>query len=206
MNFYEYMLDTAIIARKKGILNVAHTAAYVNQQPLEKLAPLLDAVNVDLKGFSEQYYRDLCQGELKVVLNALKIFKKHKVWIEITNLILPGHNDDEKEIEKMCLWIKENLGEGTPVHFSRFHPMYQMKHLPSTPVSSLKKAVEIAKGTGLKYVYMGNVPGSNYENTYCPKCGKLLIKRVGFSVLQNNLVDGKCKFCGEKIEGIWKRK
>lgn len=204
VNFYEYMIDTAKIAKKKGIKNIVHTAGFINPEPLDQLCKYVDAVNVDLKGFNNDFYRNLCEGELDVVLNTLKILKKNGIWIEITNLIIPNYNDNPEEIRKMCIWIKENLGDYVPVHFSRFHPMYLMKHIPSTPLKTLQMAVKIAKDTGLKYVYIGNVPGNEYENTYCPKCGKLLIKRVGFSVLENNIVNGKCKFCGEKIEGVWK--
>ena len=204
VNFYEYMIDTAKIAKHKGLKNIVHTAGYINPEPLEKLCKYIDAFNVDLKGFNKEYYRNVCEGELDVVLNSLKIMKKNNVWIEITNLIVPEYNDKPEEIRNMCLWIKENLGDYVPVHFSRFSPRYLMKHLPSTPVETLKRAIKIAKEVGLKYVYIGNVPGNEYENTYCPKCGKLLIRRVGFSVLENNIVNGKCKFCGEKIEGVWK--
>jgi len=204
VNFYEYMIDTAKLAKQKGIKNIVHTAGYINPAPLEELCKYIDAFNVDLKGFNKDYYRNICEGELDVILNTLKILKKNKIWIEITNLIVPGYNDKPEEIKNMCLWIKENLGDYVPVHFSRFYPMYLMKHIPSTPVETLEKAVKIAKEVGLKYVYIGNVPGNEYENTYCPKCGKLLIKRVGFSVFENNIVNGKCKFCGEKIEGVWK--
>lgn len=204
MNFYEYMLDTAKIAKQKGIKNIVHTAGFVNSEPLENLCKYLDAVNVDLKGFNKDYYRNICEGELDVILNTLKILKRNKIWIEITNLIVPGYNDKSEEIKNMCLWIKNNLGEETPLHFSRFQPRYLMLHIPSTPVETLEKAVKIAKEVGLKYVYIGNVENSQYEDTYCPKCGKLLINRYGFSVLENNIVNGKCKFCGEKIEGVWK--
>lgn len=204
VNFYEYMFDTAKIAKQKGLKNIVHTAGFINPEPLEKLCPYLDAVNVDLKGFNPEYYKNICEGELYVVLNTLKILKKNNIWIEITNLIVPGYNDKEQEIRDMCLWIKKNLGDYVPLHFSRFHPLYLMKHLPPTPVSTLEKAVKIAKEVGLKFVYIGNVPGSKYENTYCPECGNLIIKRIGFTVLENNIVNGKCKFCGEKIPGVWK--
>ncbi|MCM8819145.1 MAG: AmmeMemoRadiSam system radical SAM enzyme [Candidatus Omnitrophica bacterium] len=204
VNFYEYMIDTAKIAKEKGIKNIVHTAGFINPEPLEQICKYLDAVNVDLKGFNKNFYRNVCEGELDVVLNTLKILKKNRIWIEITNLIIPGYNDKPEEIKKMCIWIKENLGESVPLHFSRFHPMYLMKHIPSTPVNTLEMAVRIAKEVGLKYVYIGNVPGSEYENTYCPSCGKLLVKRIGFSVLENNIINGKCKFCGAKIEGVWR--
>ncbi|MCM8809583.1 MAG: AmmeMemoRadiSam system radical SAM enzyme [Candidatus Omnitrophica bacterium] len=203
VNFYEYMLDTAKIAKSKGIKNIVHTAGFINPQPLENLCKYLDAVNVDLKGFNNKFYRNICEGELEVILNTLKILKKNKIWIEITNLIIPGYNDKPEEIRNMCIWIKKNLGENVPIHFSRFHPRYLMLHVPSTPVETLESAVKIAKDVGLKYVYIGNVENSQYENTYCPKCGKILIKRRGFFVLENNIKNGRCNFCKTKIEGVW---
>jgi len=203
VNFYEYMFDTAKIAKKKGLKNVIHTAGYINPEPLEKLLPYIDAINVDLKGFNEQYYRNMCEGDLKTVLNTLKILKKNNIWIEITNLILPGYNDEPEEIKKMCIWIKENLGEDTPIHFSRFQPMYQMAHLNPTPQSTLEKAADVAKNVGLKYVYIGNMWGHLLENTFCPKCKKMVIKRAGYTILENNIKDGRCKFCGEKIAGVF---
>jgi pyruvate formate lyase activating enzyme len=203
LNFYEYVMDTAAIAKRKGLKNVMHTAGFVNAEPLEKLAPLLDAVNVDLKGFTEEYYKNMCGGSLEVVLNSLKILKKAGVWIEITVLIVPGYNDSEEEIKKLCLWVRKELGENTPVHFSRFYPMYQLTHLPATPYATLEKAYRIAKSAGLKYVYVGNVAGNPYENTVCPHCGKIVVRRQGFSVLENNIKNGRCKYCGARIAGVW---
>jgi pyruvate formate lyase activating enzyme len=202
--FYEYMLETAKLARAAGIKNIMHSSGYINEEPLKALAKYLDAANVDLKGFSDDYYRDLCEGTLTPVLNTLEVLHQQGVHIEITNLILPGYNDDPALIRKMCLWIKDNLGEDTPLHFSRFFPMYKMLGLNPTPQKTLEDARQIAKDSGLKYVYIGNLAGNPAENTYCPKCKKLLIERRGYFVLQNNIQDGKCKFCGEKIAGIWK--
>ena len=201
--FYEYMLETAKLARLSGIKNIMHSAGYINEEPLRQLAKYLDAANIDLKGFSNDYYAKISEGSLEPVLKTLKILKEEGVHLELTNLMLPGYNDDEETIAKMCLWIKENLGADVPLHFSRFFPMYKLVSLSPTPVESLEKARKIALGSGLKYVYIGNVPGHLAENTYCPKCGNMLVERRGFFVLQNNIKDGKCKFCGEKIAGIW---
>jgi len=201
--FYEYMLDTAILARKEGIKNVMHSAGFINEEPLRNLCKYLDAANIDLKGFTQKYYNDMCLGNLDDVLRTLKILKEEGVHLEITNLILPNFNDSDEQIRAMCVWIKENLGADTPIHFSRFWPMYKMVNLSPTPVSTLEKARDIAKSIGLKYVYIGNVPGHQGETTFCPKCGKALIMRVGYTITANNLVKGKCKFCGEKIEGMW---
>jgi pyruvate formate lyase activating enzyme len=202
--FYEYMLETAKLAKAKGIKNVMHSNGYINELPLRELAKYLDAANIDLKGFSDDYYAKVCEGSLEPVLRSLKVLKKEGVHVEITTLILPAYNDNMDTIMKMCLWIKENLGSDTPVHFSRFYPMYKLIALNPTPVETLEKARQIALDCGLKYVYIGNVPGHEGENTYCPKCKKIVIRRAGYTVSEINLENGKCKFCGEKIDGVWK--
>lgn len=197
------MLDTAKLAKEKGIKNVMVTAGYINEKPLRELCKYIDAANVDLKGFDKKYLREVCGEELGPLLAALKLFKEEEVHLEITNLIIPTLNDDMETIEKMCLWIKDNLGGETPLHFSRFTPMYKLKNLYLTPIATLERAKEAAERVGLKYVYIGNVPGHLAENTYCPDCGALLIERVGYSIKQNNIVNGRCKFCGRFIPGIW---
>ena len=204
VNFYEYMYDTAVLAEGKGLKNVIHTSGYINREPLEKLCKYLDAANVDLKGFTGEFYRDVCSAELQPVLDTLKTLKKNHVWIEITNLVVPGYNDNPDDIKKMCLWIRENLGADTPLHFTRFTPMYKLAQLGPTPVATLEKAWGIAHDAGLRYVYIGNVPGDERESTFCPRCGRLLIRRVLFSVLENNVKEGRCAYCLEKIPGIWK--
>ena len=202
--FYEYMLETAKLAKKAGLRNVMHSNGYINEAPLRELAKYLDAANIDLKGFSDDYYKKLTDGSLEPVLKSLRILKEEGVFIEITNLILSGFNDDEDSLIKMCLWIKESLGADTPVHFSRFFPMYQLAHLNPTPADTLERTRQIAIDCGLNYVYIGNLPGSEAENTYCPKCKKLLVERKGYFVLQDNLENGRCKFCGKEIAGVWK--
>lgn len=201
--FYEYMLETAKLCRQQGIKNIMHSAGYINEEPLRQLAKYLDAANIDLKGFSDEYYAKMSEGSLEPVLKALKVLKEEGVHLEITNLVLSGFNDDEDTIIKMCLWIKDNLGLDTPLHFSRAFPMYKLTSLNPTPLETLEKARKIALDCGLKYVYIGNVAGHPAENTYCPGCKKLLVERKGYFVIQNNIENGKCKFCGEKIEGIW---
>jgi len=202
--FYEYMLETAKLAKFFGIKNIMHSAGYINEEPLRQLAKYLDAANIDLKGFSNDYYAKMSSATLEPVLKALKVLKEEGVHLELTNLVLPGYNDDPETITKMCLWIKENLGPDTPLHFSRFFPMYKLVSLNPTPVESLERARKIALDCGLRYVYIGNVAGHPAENTYCPKCKAMLIERRGYFILQNNIIDGKCKFCGEKIAGVWK--
>lgn len=202
--FYEYMLQIAKLAREQGIKNIMHSAGYINEAPLRQLAKFIDAANIDLKGFTNDYYAKMSEATLGPVLRSLKILKEEGVHLEITNLVLPGYNDDPETIKKMCLWIKENLGPDTPLHFSRFFPMYKLTNLAPTPVETLEKARKIALDCGLKYVYIGNLVGNLAENTYCPKCKSLLIERRGYFILQNNIEDGKCKFCGEKIAGVWR--
>ncbi len=202
--FYEYMLETAKIARKHGIKNVMHSAGFINPEPLKQLCPFLDAANIDLKGFTQKYYEDMCLGNLDNVLESLKIIKKAGVHLEITNLVLPELNDDPQTVEKMCIWIRDNLGADTPLHFSRFWPLYKLAHLSPTSVSTLEKLRDVALKAGLKYVYIGNAPGHAAETTYCPKCGKAVVVRSGYTILENNIEQGgRCKFCKEKIAGVW---
>lgn len=201
--FYEYMLDIAKLAKKDGIKNVMHSAGFINEEPLRGLIPYLDAANIDLKGFDDKFYKDLTFGRLEDVLRTLKILKEKGVWLEITNLLLPGLNDDPGQIRRMCEWIRDNLGPETPLHFSRFWPMYELANLSPTPVEELIEARKIALDTGLKYVYIGNVAGNSAENTYCPKCGRVVVKRSGYVIEEINLKDGKCEYCSEVIDGIW---
>jgi len=202
--FYEYMLDVSKAAHSKGLKNAMHTCGYINQEPLKELLKYMDAVNVDLKGFNESFYRKMgAFAELAPVLDTIKTVRAEGLWLEITNLIIPGVNDDPKEIKKMCQWIKDNVGEDTPLHFSRFTPMYKLQNLPPTPVSKLEEAYNIARDVGLNYVYVGNVPGHPGENTYCPQCKRIVVGRTGYMVTENNIKDGKCKFCGKTIAGIW---
>lgn len=204
--FYEYVLDTSELARDRGIKNVTVTAGYINPKPLKELCPVIDASNTDLKSFSDAFYRDYCDGLLKPVLDGMVLMKQEGVWLEITNLVIPTFNDDPALIRKMCRWIIVNLGEDTPLHFSRFHPMYRVRNLPPTPVDFLMKARQEALELGLKFVYVGNVLGTEAANTYCPRDGTLLIKRTGFYVRENNLVNGTCPRCGEPIPGVWSTK
>jgi len=202
---YEYMLDVAKLAKERGLKTVLITAGYINPKPLRQLCRYLDAIKVDLKGFTEDFYKRVCSAELQPVLKTLKVIKEEGVCLEIVNLVVPTLNDDIGQIRQMCKWIRENLGRDTPLHFSRFWPSYKLLNLMPTPVEVLEQAIQVAKDAGLKYVYIGNVPGHEAANTYCPKCGKCLVKRIGYAAVgENNIVDGKCKFCGERIPGVWK--
>ncbi len=203
--FYEYMYDTAKLARSEGIGSVMISNGFINEEPLIKLCKQLTGVKVDLKAFTENFYKDYCSGELKPVLDTLKTLKKVGIWYEIVVLLIPTLNDSESEIREMCQWIKAELGVGVPVHFSRFHPMYKIKNLPSTPVKTLETARNIARETGLHYVYLGNVPGNEGESTYCPGCGELVIRRIGYHIIKNVIKGGKCPKCGHVIPGVWER-
>ncbi|MFH1642720.1 MAG: AmmeMemoRadiSam system radical SAM enzyme [Nanoarchaeota archaeon] len=198
--FYEYVLETARQARKAGIKNVIVSNGYINPKPLDKWCNYIDAANIDLKAFDDDFYKKICSGRLEPVLNTLKTLSKKKVWFEITNLIIPTLNDNT--VEEMCTWIVDNLGKNVPVHFSRFHPMYKLNYLPLTPTATLEKSRETALKTGIKHVYIGNIRAGKAENTYCPECGKQLIKRSGFNILECNLSSGRCS-CNEQISGIW---
>jgi pyruvate formate lyase activating enzyme len=205
--FYEYVLDTAKLAHKAGIANVMVTNGYINQKPLRKLYKHIDACNVDLKGFTDEFYREYCGGKLQPVLDTIKTVHKMGVWLELTTLLIPGLNDSEDMIRKMCAWIKKELGPGVPLHFSRFFPYYQMAHVPPTPPESLKRAYEIAKEEGLKYVYVGNIQMEDMEDTSCPKCGKKIIDRgMMFTVDSVKMKAGKCGFCNAKIDGVFEYK
>jgi pyruvate formate lyase activating enzyme len=201
--FYEYMMDICHLARKAGLLNVCHTNGFINPDPLRELAKVMDAANCDLKGFTADFYRDLCNGELTPVLETLKTLKRQKVHLEITNLVIPTKNDDASAVKEMCLWIKTELGEETPIHFSRFYPLYKLRNLPPTPVATLESVRAAALSAGLQYVYIGNIPGHQGENSFCPRCKKLIIQRTGYMVGEVRLKAGRCAYCGNPIPGIW---
>ncbi len=201
--YYEYMFDIAKLAHAAGIKNVMHSAGFINEEPLRKLSFYLDAANIDLKGFNNRFYSEMTLGNLDDVLRTLKILKEENVWTEITNLILPGLNDSPEDIRAMCVWIHDNLGAETPLHFSRFIPHYKLMNLSPTPVETMLMARKIAIESGLKYVYLGNISHTDAENTYCPACGKSVIERAGYVITAYNVVAGKCKFCGAPIDGIW---
>ena len=201
--FYEYMYDTAEAGHRDGVKSVVITAAYIQKEPIKDLCAVVDAIKVDLKAFSEKYYKDVVHGELKPVLEAIETIRNQGRWLEIVYLVVPTLNDGEKEIKELSKWIKNHLGPDVPIHFTRFFPQYLLKNLPPTPVSTLDRCKAIADAEGLHYVYVGNVPGHPAENTYCPHCGKVLVERVGFTVKSMHITNGKCPYCGTPIPGIW---
>ncbi|PIU19354.1 MAG: AmmeMemoRadiSam system radical SAM enzyme [Elusimicrobia bacterium CG08_land_8_20_14_0_20_59_10] len=203
--FYEYMYDTAVLARKAGLKNVMVSAGYINPEPLAMLAPLMDVVKIDLKGFNEKFYRAYTGGSLEPVKRALLVLKEKGALVEVVNLVVPGLNDSPADIEALAGWVKEDLGADTPLFFSRFTPNYLVSDLPPTPMETLARARETARKKGLRYVYVGNMPGNDGENTYCPKCGRVLVRRQGYAILENQLTPtgGRCPYDGTKIPGIW---
>jgi len=199
----EYMYDTAKLARRAGLKNVIVTCGYINEGPFADLAPYLDGAHIDLKSFDETVYRNLNAGSLAPVLRTICNAKKRGVWIEIVNLVIPQWSDNFDMIRRMSLWIKENVGADTPLHFSRFFPLYQLAQLYPTPVETLVNARKIALEENLHYVYVGNVPEVD-SNTYCPKCRNLLVERNGYIVKLKGMKGPLCEKCGTVIPGVWK--
>lgn len=201
--FLEYALDTMKLAKAHGIKNIWVTNGFMSEETLKLITPYLDAANVDLKSFSDKFYQENCGGRLQPVLDSLKRIKKANVWLEVTTLVIPELSDDLRMLEQIAEWIKNDLGSETPWHITRFSGLisWKLQHLPDTPVQTLEKAYEIGKKAGLKYVYVGNVAGSNMENTYCPECNTLLIERNGYYVKRYDK-NGKCRECNRKIDII----
>ncbi len=201
--FYEYMLDAAKLAKKAGLRNTIVSNGFINPEPLKQLCKYIDAANIDLKSISDKFYRETCGAWLAPVLETIKTLHKKGIWLELTNLIIPTLNDSLKDIKALIAWVKKNVGLDVPLHFTAFYPCYKLAHLPPTPPEILLKARQLALKAGLKYVYAGNILNVETNSTYCPKCRKLLIRRIGFTVAENNIEKGKCKFCGESIAGVW---
>lgn len=203
VSFYEYVYETAVLAKKAGIKNIVKSNGYIKKEPLEKWCSVLDAANIDLKSFNENTYLKLTGGKLQPVLDSLLVYKDMGIWLEITYLVVPAWTDNLDEIRKMCKWLNDKGFSNVPIHFSRFYPTYKLEQLPPTPVETLNKAVQIARDEGLVYCYTGNVPGSELSDTYCPDCKKVLISRQGYRITAFNLKNGKCPYCGKPIVGVW---
>jgi pyruvate formate lyase activating enzyme len=201
--FFEYMYDTAVRAKRKGVKSVVVTGGHINSEPLGDLLNVVDAIKVDLKGFSREFYSAYVRGELKTVLETIRAVAKSRVWLEIVYLVIPTLNDRMDLIRDMAKWVKNEAGDEVPVHFSRFQPMYLVKNLPPTPVSTLEAARRTALEEGLRFVYVGNVPGHEGENTYCPGCGNVAVERVGYRIGAVRIKKGKCEKCGTPLPGIW---
>jgi pyruvate formate lyase activating enzyme len=198
--WHEYPLDMGTLAREKGLGTIYVTNGYITEEALQDIAPMLQAFRVDLKAFTEEFYRKVCRAKLQPVLDASRRARELGMHIETVTLVIPGLNDTMEEMEGLIRWVVENLGPSTPMHFSRFHPDYRMRDREPTPVATLEKIYRKAKELGIRFPYLGNVPGHPFENTFCPKCGALLIERSGYQTRFRQLKGSACGECGEGIE------
>jgi pyruvate formate lyase activating enzyme len=201
--FAEFLMDAADAGHEAGIRSIVVSNGFMQQDALKMAYGKMDAIKIDLKSFSESYYRQVVTGQLKPVLESLVTLRKMGKWIEIVFLVLPTLNDSDAEFRGLAQWVKANLGADVPLHFTQFHPEYLLKNLPITPVLTLERAKAIADAEGLHYVYIGNVPGHPSQNTYCPKCRKMLVERVGFTASEMLIKNGRCPFCQQPIPGVW---
>jgi pyruvate formate lyase activating enzyme len=199
--FFELAYDTAKLARNAGLKNVFVTNGYITAEALREISPFLDAANIDLKGFTDDFYMNVCGAGLQPVLDSIRLYKELGIWVEITTLVIPGHNDSEYELRQIAQFIR-SVGEDVPWHVSRFHPTYKLIDQPRTPLETLKRARQIGIDAGLRYVYEGNAPGEG-EETSCWSCSKTVVKRYGFSVEESHIKGGKCGYCSAKIDGVW---
>ncbi len=200
---YEYVLETAKLAKANGLKLLLHTNGYINPAPLKDLLEYISGLNIDLKALEDGFYRELCDGSLTPVLKTLKIAKNSGIHLEMTTLIIPTKNDETSQVKAMCSWILTELGPDVPLHLWRFYPLNKMRHLPPTPEKTLELIREIALDMGLRYVYIGNIPKHSSENTYCPTCNSVTVERVGYMVKKINIKEGTCGKCGSFIPGIW---
>ena len=201
--FTEYLLDIAREGRKRQLRSVLVSCGFMNQAPLAEMCHALDAIKIDLKGYSEPFYRSVCGAELAPVLRSIKQIHASGVHLEIVNLVVPTLNDSDNGLQELSNWVAGELGPDVPVHFTRFHPDYQLLNLPPTPIATLERARNIALGKGMHYAYVGNVPGHPGNHTYCPSCARPVIKRNDFFVLEMHLKNGRCEYCGQPIAGVW---
>jgi pyruvate formate lyase activating enzyme len=203
--FFEYAYDTAVLAHRAGLKNIFVTNGYITEEALTFIHPYLDAANIDLKAFTNSFYHEIAGGvELEEVLASIRLHQRLGIWLEITTLIIPGHNDSDEELTAIARFIADEVGRDTPWHVSRFYPTYRMTDRSGTPVETLRRARQIGIAAGLRYVYEGNVPGEGGENTWCPGCHALLVKRCGFSVDEISIRNGMCPACGCDLAGVWK--
>lgn len=200
--FFEYAWDVARLAHDAGLRNIFVTNGYIGREPLAAIAPVLDAANIDLKGFSEEFYRDVVHARLSEVLDSIIEYRRLGIWVEITTLVIPGLNDSDADLKGIAGFIANNLGCDTPWHVSQFHPTFQLTDRQRTPPDTLRRAADIGRDAGLKFVYEGNLPGKGGENTRCPSCSALLIERHGYVIATNRLKDGACPECGDTIPGV----
>lgn len=200
--FYEYMLDCARVGKEKGVPNVMISNGFIQEKPMRELCKVLGAVKIDLKAFTEKFYKEMCAGTLRPVLDTLTVLKDEGVWFEIVVLVIPTLNDGKAEIDEMTKWIVKELGPDVPVHFSRYYPTFMLKNIPPTPPDTVLRAWKIARNNGVKFAYVGNMI-SEAEHTYCPSCGKILIERMRYACRTKGMKGNTCKHCKEKIPGIF---
>jgi len=201
--FLEYFSDIARMGKERGLRHVLVSCGFMNEAPLEEMCDVLDAIKIDLKGYSEKFYRDVCHADLKPVLRNIRRVAERGVHLEIVNLVVPTLNDSEKDLRGLARWVAAEVGPDVPVHFTRFHPDYRLLNLPPTPIATLERAREIAFAEGLHYPYVGNVPGHPGNHTYCPGCGEIVNRRNGFQVEKVRLEKGRCLSCETAIAGVW---
>ncbi|GAB7028372.1 AmmeMemoRadiSam system radical SAM enzyme [Geotalea toluenoxydans] len=200
--YFEYAYDTAVLARAAGLKNIFVTNGYITPEALSQIRPYLDAANIDLKGYSDRFYKEVVHAMLQEVLDSIVEYKRQEIWIELTTLVIPNWNDSDADLEGIARFIAGKVGIEVPWHVSQFYPTYKLLDQPRTPLATLDRARQIGKNAGLRYVYEGNVPGSQGEHTFCPECGELLIHRTGY-ITASKLAEGKCGRCKFAIDGIW---
>lgn len=202
--FMELCDDCGRLAKKQGLANIFVSNGYQTIEAIDFAGDWLDAINIDLKAFTDDYYKRLCKAHLQPVLDTIKyIAKKTNIWLEITTLLVLGENDSEDDLKKLTEFIVNEAGADVPWHISRFYPQYKHLDAVSTPTKVLERAEQIGREAGLRYIYLGNVPGVKSESTFCYNCGKVLIERIGYRISANHITNGKCPDCGTKIAGVW---
>lgn len=200
---FEYVVDAAREAKRRSLRPVVVSSGYIRPPAGREFAQVLDGIKIDLKAFTERFYRDICGASLRDVLRNLEVVKSSGTWLEIVVLVIPTLNDSPGEIRKMTRWVAQNLGPDVPMHFTRFHPLYLMRNIQPTPVRTLERCREIAVAEGIRYAYVGNLPGHRWEHTYCHSCGRIVIRRSGIFATQNLLRNGRCPHCSTAIPGVW---
>jgi pyruvate formate lyase activating enzyme len=200
--FFEFAYECAQLAHEKGIKNVFVSNGYTTPEATRKIAPYLDGNNIDLKAFTDKFYKEVCGAKLNPVLDTIRLMKEIGVWVEVTTLVIPGWNDSEKELKEIARFIK-SIDPEMPWHVTRFHPTFKMTDRIATPVETLQRARQIGMSEGLQYVFVGNIPGEDGENTICPHCSEAVVKRMGFTIMSQSMDQGKCSNCGHSIAGVF---
>jgi pyruvate formate lyase activating enzyme len=198
--FFEYAFDVATLARQSGLKNAFVSNGYMSEEAAQKIIPVLDAINIDLKG-DDQFYKKVCGAKIEPVEHNIELFWKSGVWVEVTTLLIPGYNDSQAVLQELAGFLA-SVSPDIPWHVSAFHPMHRMKDVPRTGIQSLLRGLKAGRDAGLEHVYAGNIPGES-ENTFCPACGEMLVERLGYRIMRNSLENGHCPKCGATIAGVW---